>query len=288
MAQLVKTIGGLAIASVKTVNGLAIASVKTIMGLDNTAAGGGLVDTGLQVRYFLDEAASGTSPTTVADAGPATTLPLTINYGAGDTDLEWAEPASNQRGLEFKDDAGNQRASYDIPGSGDKISDNIIGADKITFEIVFSTTGVSTSTGRLFVINGDLGENARFGLTGNSFAIHFNWNGSVVRSWTVTTGVRSVWHIVIDTTQATANDRVKVYKDGSIFSPTIDSNMAQNNTLSDNSEDIWLNIGNRESSGSFARSLNGIIQYAALYSGVFTAANVTTNFDILTDDDDSP
>jgi hypothetical protein len=40
MAQLVKTMAGLAIASVKTVNGLAIASVKTVAGLDNTAGGG--------------------------------------------------------------------------------------------------------------------------------------------------------------------------------------------------------------------------------------------------------
>lgn len=37
MAQLVKTMAGLAIASVKTVNGLAIASVKTVAGLDNTS-----------------------------------------------------------------------------------------------------------------------------------------------------------------------------------------------------------------------------------------------------------
>jgi hypothetical protein len=41
MAQLVKTVQGLAIASVKTAQGLAIASVKTIMGLDNTSGGGG-------------------------------------------------------------------------------------------------------------------------------------------------------------------------------------------------------------------------------------------------------
>lgn len=39
MAQLVKTVQGLAIASVKTVDNLAIASVKTVMGLDNTASG---------------------------------------------------------------------------------------------------------------------------------------------------------------------------------------------------------------------------------------------------------
>lgn len=40
MAQLVKTMAGLAIASVKTVNGLAIASAKTVAGLDNTSGGG--------------------------------------------------------------------------------------------------------------------------------------------------------------------------------------------------------------------------------------------------------
>lgn len=42
MAQLVKTVQGLSIASVKTVQGLAIASAKTIMGLDNTSSGGGI------------------------------------------------------------------------------------------------------------------------------------------------------------------------------------------------------------------------------------------------------
>lgn len=41
MAQLVKTVSGLAIASVKTFQGLAIASAKTIMGVDNTGGGGG-------------------------------------------------------------------------------------------------------------------------------------------------------------------------------------------------------------------------------------------------------
>lgn len=43
MAQLVKTVNQLAIASCKTVNGLAIASVKTINGLDNTSGGNTLV-----------------------------------------------------------------------------------------------------------------------------------------------------------------------------------------------------------------------------------------------------
>ena len=41
MAQLVKTVQGLGIASVKTAQGLAIASAKTILGVDNTSSGGG-------------------------------------------------------------------------------------------------------------------------------------------------------------------------------------------------------------------------------------------------------
>jgi hypothetical protein len=40
MAQLVKTISSVAIASCKTVDGLAIASVKTVTGVDNTSGGG--------------------------------------------------------------------------------------------------------------------------------------------------------------------------------------------------------------------------------------------------------
>lgn len=41
MAQNVKTVCGVAIASVKTVQGVAIASVKSILGVDNTGGGGG-------------------------------------------------------------------------------------------------------------------------------------------------------------------------------------------------------------------------------------------------------
>lgn len=44
MAQLVKVVDGLAIASVKTFDGLAIASAKTIMGLDNTSGGQTVTD----------------------------------------------------------------------------------------------------------------------------------------------------------------------------------------------------------------------------------------------------
>lgn len=58
MAQNVKTVQGVAIASVKTVQSVAIASVKTIQGVDNTGGGGALL-TNLISYWKMDEA-SGT------------------------------------------------------------------------------------------------------------------------------------------------------------------------------------------------------------------------------------
>lgn len=55
MAQLVKTVQGLAIASVKTFQGLAIASAKTIQGVDNTAGGGAAAYTLVQVKTGSDD-----------------------------------------------------------------------------------------------------------------------------------------------------------------------------------------------------------------------------------------
>lgn len=56
MAQLVKVIDGLAIASCKVVDGLAIASVKTVNGLDNTSAGGGWSFTSQATDAFTTDA----------------------------------------------------------------------------------------------------------------------------------------------------------------------------------------------------------------------------------------
>lgn len=61
MAQLVKTVNGLAIASVKTVDGLTTASVKTINGLDNTSGGGSVT-----VANRANSGATTTSPITTA------------------------------------------------------------------------------------------------------------------------------------------------------------------------------------------------------------------------------
>lgn len=85
MAQLVKSVMGLAIASVKSVEGLAIASVKSIMGLDNTSAGGGTVTLKEGTNGQVIGGASTTSYT-VAHTNTATTNTcMTVGVSVGDT-----------------------------------------------------------------------------------------------------------------------------------------------------------------------------------------------------------
>jgi len=85
MAQLVKTIGGLAIASVKTLGGLAIASVKTVAGLDNTSGGGG---GGPFVA--VQNTNNTTSGQTVSTVSSISTSAIT-GVGAGHAILAWVK-----------------------------------------------------------------------------------------------------------------------------------------------------------------------------------------------------
>lgn len=82
MAQLIKTVGGLAIASVKTINGLAIASVKTIGDVDNTSAGGSDPEFGAISDYYE----SGTNTITSAQVTLA-------NVAIGDLVLAFVQRA---------------------------------------------------------------------------------------------------------------------------------------------------------------------------------------------------
>lgn len=82
MAQLVKTIQGLAIASVKTTQGLAIASAKTIIGVDNTGGGGG----GALLVSVKAGSSNGDSVTSSGiDTTGATLLVAVMGYGTGAT-----------------------------------------------------------------------------------------------------------------------------------------------------------------------------------------------------------
>jgi len=246
-----------------------------------------LVDTELVVRYYLDEAASGTGPTSIVDAsGNAYDLD-TVNYGSGN--MAFTESVAG-RGLKSTAIAGTQRAVHAINDTSDAVRDAMVGVQKCTIEIVCSLIGGNNSGGRIFGINDRVGENGRFMLKGvvtsaQGAVLSFNDDDSFFTGITLS-ATRTVWHFVVDTTQATLADRCKVYRDGVLDSVTV-SSIAQNTTLSIGSGHDLI-MFNRENSSAFERSVDATLYYAAMYSGALTAGEALTNALLLFVDDDEP
>ncbi len=228
-----------------------------------------LVDTGLICRYYMDE---GTG-TTVADAsGNAYDLQV---QGTG---LVWTTVSGNT-GLESTSLTGTQRARRSIDNTTDALRDALTGTAVATIEMVIDVQNGNSSTGRVFAINDRVGGSPVFGFTVTNTSFRTYWNGAALGDTNINSS-RHVLHIVIDTTLG--SNQYKVYLDGSVLfqGPT-------SGTLTIGSN-VDLICFNRESSGSFDRSFDGVLFYAAMYDVAFSAADVTNNFDILTLDDDSP
>jgi hypothetical protein len=245
-----------------------------------------LSDTGLLVRYYFDEAASGTSPTSVADAGPNGYDLTDVNYGSGN--LSWSEVSSGRRGLTSTSNTGTQRANYPIGSSGDAVRTAVSGATSLTWEIVVNYTSGSGSTGRLAAIqHRTSGASPAFGLTviTSTLTPYINSDPGAATANLSASG-RVVVHLVFDSTQATPENRLKLYVNGALQSQS-GSGIALNEAIAI-SGDYDIVHFNRNSSGNYDRSITGTIHYSALYSGAFDATRVDDHYDVLTLDDDTP
>ncbi len=239
-----------------------------------------LIDTGLVIRYYMDEAASGTGPSALSDdSGVGDAFNLDITY---DGHLAFTEDGGN-RGL-VSDSTGDLQRALQFIVTADKMDSALTGSTSMTMEVVADISSGAAGTGRVAAINISTG-NPHFGfcLTGTDARIYFD--AVQVRSWTRVTG-RKVYHIVVDTSDGTANNRVLLYVDGSLDSSIdIDANPTQNDTIDVDAARLWLfNRG----LGNYQRSIIGTIYYVALYSSALTSGNVSDNYDILTADDDTP
>lgn len=90
MAQNIKTIQGVALASIKTIQGIAIASIKTIQGVDNTSGGGASAFTLVQTN------------SNSSDGSGVTTVTMGSNVTAGNliaVFVKWETPTGNLTGI---------------------------------------------------------------------------------------------------------------------------------------------------------------------------------------------
>lgn len=247
-------------------------------------SGGGLADTGLAVRYMLNEASSGTAPTSVSDASANAYDLTTVDYGSGN--LSWSNVPTGS-GLTSTADTGTQRVGVAMNDSGDALRTALTGTQKATIEVVLDYTSGSTSAGRVLAINNRTGSSPQLGLTisGTTLTPYVNQTSQYTTANLSAAG-RTVIHYVLDATLAEGGSgRSKLYVNG-VLSSFSDAGTSQGQTLSlPSALDFWL--FNRQSSGSYERSITGTLYYAAIYADALTPAQVAANYDALVVTDDS-
>jgi len=253
-----------------------------------------LVNTNLLVRYLANEAASGTSPTSVADASGNAYHLDAMDYGSGN--MAWIEPSAGKRGLETTTRDAGGYARHQINNTSDLIRDNMHGAKQLTIECVIrADTQPTITNSRVFGISRRNGGAGVFHLmvqgtqSGDGRVYQLSWNDAdFLVTWdgsSLTT--RHVVTVVIDTDQATQADRARIWIDGTeVTSGNKTVGLTSGSTLSIPTDSDLIAM-NRDSSGTFARSPDGAWHYGAIYAGALSSTDVVANQTLLASDDDS-
>ena len=233
----------------------------------------------LLVRYWFDEAPSGQAAAQLID-DQASPLNLPIIYdGANQT----YKVVSTGRGWESTTTGNGGRAS--TLADGTKVQTVLDGATSATIEIVLRVDALNSQASRLINI-GDGSESGYFTLSSvNVNTLYFYMFGETLRGqWDPGfDGTRAVFHLVYNSAEPTAGNRVRLYKNGVLQTKTGGIDPPLNETISIPNGKYFV-MANRE---LCCRSIDGDIYYAAIYDGALTASEVSTNATALLANDDN-
>lgn len=255
---------------------------------------------GLAARYYLDEAASGSSPAFALDAA-SSPLDLPITYA---TDLSYTEVAG-QRGLRWAVAAEDGGPAVAIAGT--KLQ-NLHGAQAASIEVVVDIDEATSSTSRLcnlgagpysaLALGTDLPEVVEdVPIIGSPVRVEvrarFETADYTYVGFPVALGQlgRVVLHAVVDASEAAPVDRVRLYVNGTRVARDEIYSEGGNGMGPQQGELLWVeetetfSIGNRTLG---QRSPNGTIYYTALYAHPLDQAQITHNVAHLLADDDAP
>lgn len=227
--------------------------------------------------YKFNEASSGQVPTSVADSSPGSPSDLTITYGTGTA--AWEAIAAGDglfTGVHHGNDAGGTRVAGQI---GTKVSTALAATKTVTWEFVITVPdGVATDSGLIFDIASSSGSPQGLGGIykfpfGNHFLIYDTAGLDLGRVGFPPTGVPTVVHVVIDTSQAVADDRIIVYYNGVPQFVTTINVLPQNTTWSPSSTDYCALLGGPPV-GTLDDVITATVYYAAVYSSALTVTQV--------------
>jgi hypothetical protein len=236
-----------------------------------------LVDRGLVARYFIDEAASGRTPTMLVDSA-ALPVSIPITYA----EAEYIETNGN-RGLRWS--AASSAGKLEVALGGSKLDTRLTNTPDITIEIVLHIAGSGTGNGNESQIAGMRGSNPDFMLTSlnNTDLRFFRPFGTEGATWVnANTQQRMVLHLVYDTTLQVATSRIELFRDAMLLVKTTGSAPTQNSQVGLGGSDDLM-IGNRQNQD---RSINGTIFYVAYYDVALTPTEIATNTQRLLANDD--
>ena len=238
-----------------------------------------LIDRGLVLRYFMNEAASGTTPTMLLDSADAP-LPLPITFGQA-TFVE----DNGHRGLRFPASQSSGKAEVSI-GSSSKLANLMAPARTVTIEVVAQIDNAGAAGGaNESQITGMRGGNPDFMLTaiGTTDLRFFRPFGNVGATWNgVHDQQRMVLHLVFDSTQVDSATRIELFKNSALVPKTTSSPPAQGQQVGLGGSDDLV-IGNRQQAD---RSIQGTIFYVAYYNVALSSEEISTNAQHLIVDDD--
>ncbi|MBW2456903.1 MAG: hypothetical protein JRI68_20480 [Deltaproteobacteria bacterium] len=257
----------------------------------NTSSGGGtggstssgnppnLVNNGLIVRYFIDEAASGDWVTALEDSAPDP-LPLALTYDAGN--LSFTEIGGN-RGLQWAAAQGSGRASTLVTNT--KIQSALGGAGTATMELVVEVVDNGGHEARLSHIGGGT-EAGFFGLTWDGTFVRYWMNGAYdvgVWNWGLPQAGRVVLHLVVNIQASASIDRVRLYSNGTPITPNTATIGPTPGTPFMAPSGKHYVLGNWEAGGM---GFQGTLFYAAMYSSALNQNEVSQNAgELLVNDD---
>jgi uncharacterized repeat protein (TIGR01451 family) len=238
-------------------------------------------------RYWFNEAPSGQVPTTVYDDQPSPVNLTTIVY---DSPVEWTV-ADGHRGLNGASDP-HSGIAYGT-ASGTKYTTNLDGALEATFVAVaewapaagsqriasFVTDG-GTRVAELVPLSGD---RLSFRVMTQAQSLTVTWDGAPADS------TRRVFHLVYDADNPVDSLRLRLYVDGSLLPPpTLTSGTwpGPAEGLDFSAANILLTALNN-TPGDAMNPLNGTVFYYAVYAGMLTDGEISTNTTALLADDDS-